>query len=379
MVKKEILAISFSEPSKDARLLSLINYLEKNSCNITVISLDDKEFLSISEQKGYKYYPIFVCPAKRMLLRWKDFISTSRKFSKKIKADIIIASDLYSLPVAIKFKNINNKLFYDSREIYSALGSLANSPIKQVIHTYIEKYYINKVDEIIVSGKLDAEYLKTYFKHKTPYHIIMNLPPYSKPINSNYIRDKFNIPTEKKIILYQGALMKGRGIELLLEVVKLSQDYVLFIIGDGPEKHNILSAMQNKKLVKKVVFADAVPYESLHQITSSADIGTALFEEISFSYKLALPNKLFEYFMANIPVIASDLPAMREIYEEYEFGKLISANDSINSVIKSIDELIENKEKYINNLRSASEKYNYDAQEQSIIQIFELNKNQELK
>jgi glycosyltransferase involved in cell wall biosynthesis len=373
MNKKKVLAISFSAPGKDARLLGIINTLNKKDFEITVIALDDKSFANIAKANKYKYIPIYVCPITRMIKKWQSFYKMGKEYTKKLKPDIVIASDFYALPLASKFKNRKNQLIYDSREIYSALGSLANYPIKQFIHTIIEKFYIRRVDDIVVSGDLDAEYLKKHFKHSTPYHTIMNVPPYKKIVDSSYIRDKYSIPFDKTIILYQGALMEGRGIYKLIELVSKNNDYALFIIGDGPERNKINDMILRTNLFRKIILSDAVPYDELHNITCSADISTALFEDISLSYKLALPNKLFESMMAGVPVIASDLPAIRRIYDKHPFGALISSDCSIEELDSKISEIISNKNNYAKILTNASKIYNYEAQATKIYKLVKHN------
>lgn len=370
-MKYDITAIAFSKASTDARLLNIINTLKDSGKRILVIALDDEIFEEYAKSCGIEFIGIVSNKKQRLMKRWNDFLKQGKSLTRGAESKIILASDLYALPLAARLKKQSGgKLFYDSREIYSALGSLSQFPTKQKFQNAIEKFYVASVDEMIVSGDLDAEYLSKYFAHSLPYHTIMNLPPSVKVERTNFLRKDLALSPETRIVLYQGALLEGRGIEQLIDSIQLIENAVLCIIGTGPKEQVFRNKVYNLGLEKKIMFFGEVPYSELPQITASADIGTALFQSISLSYQLALPNKLFEYFMAGLPVIASDLPAMRKIYKEFNFGSLVPNDVSAEKLAEEITTLLEKKSQYSEVLKSASEKYNYNSQIKKILSIF---------
>jgi glycosyltransferase involved in cell wall biosynthesis len=113
-----------------------------------------------------------------------------------------------------------------------------------------------------------------------------------------------------------------------------------------------------------------VPHEELLRLTASADIGFALIEPISESYRLALPNKLFEYIMAGVPVVASDLPAMKEVLDAHGVGIAVSADEDEKRLAELILDMYENLEKYRSRCREAREKLNWEAQEERLLAFF---------
>jgi len=369
MKEYDIIAVAFSKPSLDARLINILRLIGDKK-KVCVIGFDEKSFAKIAEELKCDYIPIWVCKGRRMIYRWNYFNKSIKAYRKKIKGKTILAADMYSMPAANGLLSPGSRFLYDSREIYSALGSLHKASIKQLFLNIIEKRYIKKVDEIIVSGEMDAEYLKAYFKHDTPYHLLMNLPKYQETAKSDFLRQEFKIAEDKKIILYQGALINGRGIEKMIDAVALVDNAVLCILGEGPSKEDFEKYISENKLFGKAILCGVYPYQMLHEITSSADIGTAFFEPISLSYKLALPNKLFEYIMAELPVIASDLPAIRKIYEEDNFGILASTKSNSKELAQDIEKLIQNPEQYYAALKIAKEKYHYDTQIKTVQEIF---------
>ena len=115
-------------------------------------------------------------------------------------------------------------------------------------------------------------------------------------------------------------------------------------------------------LADQVYFIGKFTQEDLPKITASADIGVSLIENLSISYYYALPNKLFEYIMAEVPVIVSDLPQMREIVEKYDVGFVVDLNEK-NELINAIKKLTEDKtfhESKKRNCRNAAQELNWE-------------------
>lgn len=372
--KYDIVAVAFSRPSLDARLINILRGIGGRK-SVCVFGLDDKDFFGMSKELNCKYIPAEVCLGKknqRMLGRLVEFGKFVKQYRNYIKADIVLAADFYSLPTATGFKTDDNLLLYDSREIYSGLGSLHNAPIKQFALTRVEKHYIKRVDEVIVSASPDAEYLKKHFKHNLPYHVLMNVPPERKPVESEYIRKEFKIVPESRVILYQGALINGRGIYKTVEATKKIDNAVAVIFGVGPEEDNLRKKIEDENLYGKIILGGSVPYDKLHEVTCSADLGIAFFEPVSKSYELALPNKLFEYISAGIPVLASNLPAIAEVFKEYKIGSLLPSDTDIDTFATEIEKLLNNKDSYKAELKRAAERYNYSGESEKLPAIFRI-------
>ena len=134
-----------------------------------------------------------------------------------------------------------------------------------------------------------------------------------KPSGRLSLRKKLNISYESKIFLYQGVLHEGRGIKTLIQLLDNFQNAHAIIIGDGPYRNELQKYAINRNTEKRTHFYGAVPYLELLELTADADIGFSLIKPISKSYEQALPNKLFEYALAGIPVIASNFPEMDKI------------------------------------------------------------------
>ncbi|MFH1051139.1 MAG: glycosyltransferase [bacterium] len=374
--KYDICFLSISDVKSDARTLNLARFLAKQGKTVAIISYGSEKDRINLKNENIDFFRVMETPVDRAYKKWLHF----KRFVKAnfdIRASAYWASDLFSLSSAISLsKTYKAKLYYDSREIYSTVGSLSNKSLKQFVQTQLELHWIKKVDKIIVSGELDAEYLKKHFKRKIPFHVIYNLPPYREPVEADLFRKNYNIGKEDKIILYQGMLMDGRGILPVIRALKYLDNIVFCLLGTGNFNENILAEAERNNVQDRVFLCGNVDYDELHKWTCSADIGNCFIEPITFGNSLALPNKLFEYCLAGIPSIVSDLPAMKKIIDEHKFGKVIptdSSPEKIAEAIKSIL-LIENYRKFVDACKVASKVFCYESQESKINVLFNLSK-----
>lgn len=367
----QICIISFSNAFNDARTLNLAKVfsVEKPVCVI---------YPCFEPQDNYRKDSIFFIPVKisnnrRVLPKWISFNKKASRMLKKANLSYVFAMDLYSLlPASIIRKKSDFMLFYDSREIYSALGTLFKYPVKQFILSLIERYLVKRVDEFIVSGQLDEEYLSKHFNTNKRFNVVMNLPFYKKVQNTNIIRKILNLNDEVNIILYQGMILEGRGIRKIIESMQFLENTVFCIFGDGRIEDVIYKTADKFNVRTKVFYLGIKPYEELLEWTASADMGVVFIRPISLSYRLALPNKLFEYCMAGIPSLVTDLPAMKKIVEEYHIGKLISHKANSLEIADSIRQILEKKEDYKKNCALAATKLCYNIQTEKILKMINI-------
>ncbi len=365
----DICVITFSDLRHDARSLNILRTLSKKYL-ISVISLTSQNDFNKLNLFDISHYEINLPRNQRFAVRWIRFCNAARKILKEKNPRKILACDLYSLFPIYFISTKNKKIYYDSREIYSAMGPLSKSLGKQSIFSFLENIFVHKVDSFIVSGELDAQFLKKHFATKKPFTVIMNLPPYKKPSDKNLIRAKYPEFQNKTILLYQGAVLPGRGIFPAFELLKFNTDLVLVMLGDGLFLDKAKQKAKELGIEQRVAFCGNIDYNELHDWTSSADIGLCNIEPVSFSYELALPNKMFEYIMAGIPQVISDLPAMRIIAEKYEIGEVLPLSSTV-EVFSEINNNVNNsKEKYHQKCLEAAKILCYESQEDLIFDLF---------
>lgn len=301
------------------------------------------------------------------------FIINVRFFKEAFlqNAGIYHSHDLNTLiPVYLASRLRGAKLIYDAHEVSTDRAGWKNKRFWE----FIERILIKKADKVITTNLTRAEYFKEHYNIKIPY-IIKNVPPYEKVLASNTIREILCIPQEEPIILYQGGLQRDRGLENMIRVVPNVIKGKFVFLGNGKLKYDLLRLVDEVGVKDRVYFIEAVPNEKLLEYTSSATIGLQLLINTCFNHYSACSNKLNEYMMAGLPVVASDLPEIRRTVEEFETGILVNPED-LNEISKAINELLSNKELYLyykKNTEFAAKENNWENERAKLLEIYEIN------
>ena len=337
---KKIAIIFLGDFHRDARSINLSNTIIKKGYRVAIISTSP----SLSKERLNLY-----CIPDHLIgfRRYINFHYKAKQILKKINPDIVIAGDLFSLPAACSHRK--SKIIYDSREIYSQLAILKSSSIKQFIWTTIEKKYIYRAKQIVVTAATDKEFLLNLYGNLNIV-LLKNFPSRDlQPSKGKDLKKQFRLPANSKIFMYQGVLQKDRGIISMIKLLKYFDFANCIIIGDGDYKEVIVQYIKKNNLISRVFFIESVPYQNLLEYTFSADIGFALIKPVTKSYENALPNKIFEYALSNVPFLASDLPEIKKVTSKYNLGYSVQ-HDDIDGQIRLIEKILSNQYKSINEI-----------------------------
>ncbi len=251
------------------------------------------------------------------------------------KMDILVANDLDTLlPNFLISRLKKKKLVYDSHEYFTQVPELIHRPATQKVWLWIEQFIFPKLKHAYtVNGSISNIYENLY---QVPVKVVRNLPT-RKVSDSPTLSPPY-------LLLYQGALNVGRGIELMIDTMAFLPDYELLIIGKGDVENALRERAKDQKNVR---FQGFIPPASLHSLTQSAKLGFSLEEDLGGNYHYASPNKLYDYIQAHIPCIASDLPEMRSLVTTFDTGEILPfAERSAENLAKKVRTICENVEKY---------------------------------
>ncbi|PQJ23532.1 glycosyltransferase family 4 protein [Tenacibaculum sp. SG-28] len=236
------------------------------------------------------------------------------------RKDIILANDLDTLPACYLASVLQRKtIVYDSHELFPEIPELTNRPRIKKIWECIEAIIVPKLANCYTVCDSIAGYY--YSKYKTKFSVVKNVP---RKENEAIALDTFQKAKNKNTIIYQGAVNKGRGIELVLESMHLLPEWIFLIIGSGDIISKIQNEISTKNLQQQVLLLGKLSPEELRKVTPMATIGISLEEDMGLSYRYALPNKVFDYIQARVPVLTSDLPEMKKIIEQYAIGEVLT-------------------------------------------------------
>ena len=239
------------------------------------------------------------------------------------KTDLFYANDLDTLaPMFLLSKLKKKPLIYDSHELFCEVPELKYSRIKKSIWQKLEGYIIPKLKTCITVNDSIAKIYEA--KYNVPFYIIRNISDFDQTFIPKS-RVQLSLPEDKKIILLQGAgINVDRGAEELIDAMEFVQNAVLYIIGSGDVWENLKQkVLFNKNIQNKVVLINKLPKSELINYTFNADIGLSIDKNTNLNYLYSLPNKIFDYIQAEIPILASRLPEIENIILQYKIGDFI--------------------------------------------------------
>lgn len=293
-------------------------------------------------------------------------------FLLRISPDMIHCHDLWVLPAAALVSIIKKvQLVYDAHEYYTGLEIFNNRKFRKKLWMLIERISISRVSALITVSEPLARLYEQRYPAVGKVSVIRNLPKFESASDSSHI---YNLPsTGQKTVLFQGHFRPGRGLKSLIESMADLNDIHLVLIGGGELEAELKHRIEELGIGNRISFMGYVPTEFLIKTTSQADLGIALFEPTSVNYAYALPNKFFEYIMAGIPVLASDIETFRHYMKEYDIGMTVNPTD-IQAITRSILTMLNDEnalKRWKENARKASKILNWENEAKKLIKIYE--------
>lgn len=301
-------------------------------------------------------------------------------YAKKVNANIISGHDLGALTIAwfstmFMPKEKKPKLVYDSHELEIGRNARRNRVTTWII-TYWERLMIKSCSLIIVVNDSIADEMQRIHKLKERPVVVRNMPK-KWDIDEKVCRKKREelldeIGGVRLLVMYHGAISRGRGIEDLIDVALHFDCVGLVILGEASDKEFYHSLIDKIQFMKNVIMHHAVPMSELWKYVGAADVGMVNISPVTKSYYFALPNKLFENIQAMTPVIVSDLPELRGIVEKYGVGMICEA-DSSKSIELCLKKIMENEfllKKYKENAKKAKEELCWEKESQILIKAY---------
>lgn len=227
------------------------------------------------------------------------------------------------------------KLIYDTHELETETSG--SKGLRKKLSKLVEWLLIGKADHIFVVSDNIADWYRDTYKIARPT-VVFNAPPQQFVEKSSYFRDKYGLRDDQIIILYQGALAEVRGVDLLLEVFRrrIDDKVVIVFMGYGTLEKKIQDA---SKSYNTIFFHEAVSPALLLHYTASADSGIHVIKNTCLNHNYCMPNKLFQYAMAGLPVIVSNMKEMRDFVLANKIGVVVE-EDTVDSVDKAIEKLL---------------------------------------
>lgn len=366
---KRIIASVTNDLVTDQRVDRICNSLQKMGLEVLLVGRKQRNSLPLSK-RTYKM--------KRMRLLFGKGPLFYAEFNFRLflllmfsRCNILLSNDLDTLMANYLASRLRRKeLVYDSHEYYTETPELVNRKRVQGIWRRIEQYIFPKLRTVYTVNESIASLFSE--KYGLTVEVIRNLP-YRQDYKIEKNRKELGLPEDSKIILLQGAGINiQRGTEEMIQAMKYIDIAVFVIIGGGDVLPLLKQQVKDMQLEDRVIFIPKMPFRELYQYTVHADLAITLDKDTNINYRFSLPNKLFDYIQAQVPVLASDLVEIRKVVIQYEIGKLLSSHDpheiaiAANQMLKDVSQY----EIWKENLRFAAKELCWEQEEQKLTQIY---------
>lgn len=287
----------------------------------------------------------------------------------KDNADIYHSNDLNTLPQGIicsKFRLKPKKLVYDSHEVQTSRTGYNPKTIK-----FFESFMIKFVDEMMVENHTRAKkneelygfYPKTLYNYSELYDIE------EKPDVD--LHAELGLPKEEKILLYQGGLQQGRGLELLIEMMPQVKEGTLVFLGAGKLEKTLKEMAAQSSESDRIKFVEKVHFKALPSYTKQAYLGFQVLQNICFNHYSASSNKLFEYIMAHVPVVSCNFPEVKAVVDQ-GVGISVDSHD-INQIAGAVNKLVADetlRDQYSEKCKVIKRIYNWENEKQKLLDVY---------
>ena len=334
MTKGIIYSVVSNDILYDQRVRRIADSLEEDGYEVHI--LGRKKLKSITAEKQWHLLSCYFKKSKWFYLEFNIrifFFLLTRSF------DYLIANDLDSLLAVKLICSIKRKKFvFDAHEIFTEVPELIGKAHTKNIWTRIGKWGIPSASLCLTVNNSLKKVLGE--KYASNFHVIMN-----RPVGVDQARKQ--IPRQDlRIVLYQGAVNKGRGLEETILAIKEIPNVQLLIAGDGDEFDSIKKELEkNKYHSGKVSLLGKLKPSELHKLTATASIGINVLLAESLNYQYSLANKFFDYAHAGVPSINMNFPEYVDHINQFKVGLCIDEL-SPSKIKEAIIKLLNDKELY---------------------------------
>lgn len=284
------------------------------------------------------------------------------------KPDIVVCNDWITLPIGTRIKRaIGARIVYDSHEfaIREHVQNWKWRIIARAAVEHIEARHIGRADRVMTVSDGIADALETLYSLPERPSVIRNLPQF---------QDVPRRPRgQRRRILFHGVIRPERGLEELIDSAPLwTFDGEIVIRGYGSAAY--IAGLRERAaalgIADRLVIAPAVSPAELVAQAADADLGYLALPPTTEQYEFALPNKLFEYMMAGLAVLATPRLEMKKIIEAAGCGVLADLEPvRLAAALNDIDAW--QLERMQEAARTAAQRLNWDEERKSLVALFD--------
>lgn len=294
----------------DQRMKRICSSIHGAGYDVLLIGRKKRSSPPISESR-YKQKRL-VCFFEKGKLFYLEYNIRLLIYLMTVKCDAICGIDLDTLLPATVASRLRRKfLIYDAHEYFTQMEEVVNRPFTRGVWKWIERLCVPRCDAAYTVsdgyGKLFEE------EYDREFQVVRNI---------TILRDSKPIWNKEAIILYQGAVNIGRGLENVIEAMQ-KVDGKLIVCGDGDILSQLKELVKSLSLQAKVQFMGYVKPQELIKFTRMARLGLTLFEAEGLSNRYSLANRFFDYIHSGVPQLAMNYPEYKNFNSKFEVAALL--------------------------------------------------------
>lgn len=296
------------------------------------------------------------------------------KTARRVRPSVVVLENFFTtLPGWVSARWCKSKLVYDAYELIIPEHTRTMS-LRDNLWYLLERWVVRRADLIIAANEERANLMAEHYKLKQMPTVLHNIPLSSHTESGIKYQDQRRT-TDEIFILYQGYISLSRGIDRFIRALDyLGPQYRLVIIGGGPDLERLRIIGEPFEHEGRFIILDHIPHRQLLEVTALADIGIVTYPYQGLNNIYCASNKLFEYAIAGLPVVATDQPPLKRLVKNYCIGMLIGEHDNPEQVADRIRELAQNKNTYKQNLNRFLADHRWDDEaeraREAIVSIF---------
>jgi len=306
------------------------------------------------------------------------------------------ASDLYVLPASSRrARRSGIPLTYDARELYPHVASTVRKPWATWFWRLVEGRFIGQAETVFtVSGRI-ADHMARVYRIERP-RVIYNAPDFAReqagpeqagpeqagpeqavgPADDTGqktapgdIRSVVGLGKSVPLVVHVGQIREGRGVDRLVRALTSMPSVHVVLLGYGPQLDAMMRLATSEGTAGRLHLLHPVSPWDVPRFIATATVGVTLLDDSCLNHRYALPNKLFDYFAAGLPVVASDLPEIRDVLNRFGAGLTVPRGE--NMLGRTIMNAIQASERLGSGSRAASSEMNWRAVEPAFCSAFQ--------
>lgn len=351
-----------SDLAYDQRVLKIARSLHRLGFKVTVTGrlLSDSAQMDLEGIAVHRIRMIFVSG-------FLFYVELNFRFFFRVltsSSGMLWAVDLDTLPAVCTGSFFSKrKVIYDAHEHFVESPELVGRPQVRKIWGLLARIFIPTVNTAITVNEVLAEKMSS--EYGVSFQTLRNMPP------ANFIGKSG--PSKSKTIWYQGALNKGRCLEMLISSLVYLPDYRVELAGTGDLKDLLVLLAEDKGVSERVTFHGRLEYDDMQRKASACFLGFNLLEPLGQSYYFSLANKFFDYIQAGLPSINPAFPVYEKYLGRYSVGECQSFKGP-KDLAKWVDELQSDAsryEKYRGSCAEAASDWTWEKETEKLVTIVE--------